>query len=400
MSYLDKLLAGRPVTWKPLGEVAEIKHGTAYKHLHRGKIPVYGSGGIMTYVDQYVYDKPTVLIPRKGSLGNLFYLEEPFWNVDTIYYTKIDSSIIIPKLLYYYLQTQHLEKKNNAGGVPSLTQELLKPILIPIPPRDVQEEIVRVLDRFTELEAELETELEAELEARQKQYAYYRDLLLTSKTGDNIKWITLGEIGEVCMCKRVLKSQTSQDGEVPFFKIGTFGKTADSFIRRQLFEEYKSKYPFPNKGEILLSASGTIGRAVVFNGQDAYYQDSNIVWLHHDESKVLNRYLYYCYQIAKWKVAKGGTIQRLYNNDLLNTKIPVPFPDNIKKSLEEQERIVGILDRLETLAHSISKGLPRELELRRMQYSYYRDLLLTFPLKTNRDTHHETLPDRLHSRDQ
>lgn len=379
MSYLDKLLAGRPVTWKPLGEVAEIKHGTAYKHLHRGKIPVYGSGGIMTYVDQYVYDKPTVLIPRKGSLGNLFYLEEPFWNVDTIYYTKIDSSIIIPKLLYYYLQTQHLEKKNNAGGVPSLTQELLKPILIPIPPRDVQEEIVRVLDRFTELEAELETELEAELEARQKQYAYYRDLLLTSKTGDNIKWITLGEIGEVCMCKRVLKSQTSQDGEVPFFKIGTFGKTADSFIRRQLFEEYKSKYPFPNKGEILLSASGTIGRAVVFNGQDAYYQDSNIVWLHHDESKVLNRYLYYCYQIAKWKVAKGGTIQRLYNNDLLNTKIPVPFPDNIKKSLEEQERIVGILDRLETLAHSISKGLPRELELRRMQYSYYRDLLLTFP---------------------
>ena len=259
---------------------------------------------------------------------------------------------------------------------------------------------MRVLDRFTELEAELETELEAELEARQKQYAYYRDLLLTSKTGDNIKWITLGEIGEVCMCKRVLKSQTSQDGEVPFFKIGTFGKTADSFIRRQLFEEYKSKYPFPNKGEILLSASGTIGRAVVFNGQDAYYQDSNIVWLHHDESKVLNRYLYYCYQIAKWKVAKGGTIQRLYNNDLLNTKIPVPFPDNIKKSLEEQERIVGILDRLETLAHSISKGLPRELELRRMQYSYYRDLLLTFPLKTNRDTHHETLPDRLHSRDQ
>ena len=400
MIYLDKLLAGRPVTWKPLGEVAEIKHGTAYKHLHRGKIPVYGYGGIMTYVDQYVYDKPTVLIPRKGSLGNLFYLEEPFWNVDTIYYTKIDSSIIIPKLLYYYLQTQHLEKKNNAGGVPSLTQELLKPILIPIPPRDVQEEIVRVLDRFTELEAELETELEAELEARQKQYAYYRDLLLTSKTGDNIKWITLGEIGEVCMCKRVLKSQTSQDGEVPFFKIGTFGKTADSFIRRQLFEEYKSKYPFPNKGEILLSASGTIGRAVVFNGQDAYYQDSNIVWLHHDESKVLNRYLYYCYQIAKWKVAKGGTIQRLYNNDLLNTKIPVPFPDNIKKSLEEQERIVWILDRLETLAHSISKGLPRELELRRMQYSYYRDLLLTFPLKTNRDTHHETLPDRLHSRDQ
>lgn len=181
------------------------------------------------------------------------------------------------------------------------------------------------------------------------------------------------------MCKRVLKSQTSQDGEVPFFKIGTFGKTADAFISLQLFEKYKSKYSFPQKGEILLSASGTIGRTVVFDGQDAYYQDSNIVWLHHDESKVLNRYLYYCYQIAKWKVAKGGTIQRLYNNDLLNTIVPIPFPDNIKKSLKEQERIVGILDRFETLAHSISEGLPRELELRRKQYGYYRDLLLDFP---------------------
>lgn len=179
MSYLDKLLAGRPVTWKPLGEVAEIKHGTGYKHLHRGEIPVYGSGGIMTYVDQYVYDKPTVLIPRKGSLGNLFYLEEPFWNVDTIYYTKIDSSIIIPKLLYYYLQTQHLEEKNNAGGVPSLTQNVLKPIPIPIPPLKEQERIVGILDRFETLAHSITEGLPRELELRRMQYSYYRDLLLT-----------------------------------------------------------------------------------------------------------------------------------------------------------------------------------------------------------------------------
>lgn len=383
MSYLDKLLAGRPVTWKPLGEVAEIKRGkrVTKRDLASDKpYPVY-SGGVspMGYYDHYNFPANTVTIVKYGSAGFVNFIEEDFWAND-VCYCIIPKSGILKRYLYHAL----LSKQKDiyavvTDAVPAhLSSEAVKTLSIPIPPRDVQEEIVRVLDRFTELEAELETELEAELEARQKQYAYYRDLLLTSKTGDNIKWITLGEIGEVCMCKRVLKSQTSQDGEVPFFKIGTFGKTADSFIRRQLFEEYKSKYPFPNKGEILLSASGTIGRAVVFNGQDAYYQDSNIVWLHHDESKVLNRYLYYCYQIAKWKVAKGGTIQRLYNNDLLNTKIPVPFPDNIKKSLEEQERIVGILDRFETLAHSISEGLPRELELRRKQYSYYRDLLLTF----------------------
>lgn len=383
MSYLDKLLAGRPVTWKPLGEVAEIKRG---KRVVRKDLMAKGSYAVfqnsltpLGFFDKWNVSQNSCFVVAAGAAGEIGYSRENFWAADDIYYFG-SSGNLIDRYLYHFLLSSKFKitSKVRKASIPRLSRSVLERLEIPIPPRDVQEEIVRVLDRFTELEAELETELETELEARQKQYAYYRDLLLTSKTGDNIKWITLGEIGEVCMCKRVLKSQTSQDGEVPFFKIGTFGKTADSFIRRQLFEEYKSKYPFPNKGEILLSASGTIGRAVVFNGQDAYYQDSNIVWLHHDESKVLNRYLYYCYQIAKWKVAKGGTIQRLYNNDLLNTKIPVPFPDNIKKSLEEQERIVGILDRLETLAHSISKGLPRELELRRKQYSYYRDLLLTF----------------------
>ena len=181
-AYYRDLLLSFPddaVTYLPLGEVCEIKNGSSYKHLHEGEIPVYGSGGIMTYVDQYVYDKPTVLIPRKGSLGNLFYLEEPFWNVDTIYYTKIDSSIIIPKLLYYYLQTQHLEEKNNAGGVPSLTQNVLKPIPIPIPPLEEQERIVGILDRFETLAHSISEGLPRELELRRKQYSYYRDLLLT-----------------------------------------------------------------------------------------------------------------------------------------------------------------------------------------------------------------------------
>lgn len=357
MSYLDKLLAGRPVTWKPLGEVAEIKHGTGYKHLHRGKIPVYGSGGIMTYVDQYVYDKPTVLIPRKGSLGNLFYLEEPFWNVDTIYYTKIDSSIIIPKLLYYYLQTQHLEKKNNAGGVPSLTQELLKPILIPIPPRDVQEEIVRVLDRFTELEAELETELEAELEARQKQYAYYRDLLL-SFPDDAVTYLPLGDVVDIRRGKRVVRKDLAEEGSYAVFQ--------NSLTPLGYFDKWN--VPKDSCFVVAAGAAGEIGysRENFWAADDIYYFESS--------GNLIDRYLYHFLLSSKHMITskvRKASIPRLSRIAL--ERLPIPIPP-----LEEQERIVGILDRFETLAHSITEGLPRELELRRMQYSYYRDLLLTF----------------------
>lgn len=183
---------------------------------------------------------------------------------------------------------------------------------------------------------------------------------------------TLGEVGTVRMCKRILKAQTSTSGDIPFYKIGTFGKAPNSYISRELFEEYQSKYSYPRKGEILISASGTIGRAIIFDGEDAYFQDSNIVWLAHDEIEVLNKYLYYCYQVIKWKVAEGGTIQRLYNDNIRDTTIPIP-------PLAEQTRIVNILDKFDTLTTSLTEGLPQEIELRRKQYEYYREQLLSFP---------------------
>ena len=132
-------------------------------------------------------------------------------------------------------------------------------------------------------------------------------------------------------------------------------------------------------GDVLISASGTIGRSVIFNGIDAYFQDSNIVWIENNEKQVLNKYLFYCYQIAEWEIAEGGTIQRLYNDNLKKTKIPVPYPNDIEKSLKEQERIASILDKFDTLTTSITEGLPKEIELRQKQYEYYRDMLLTFP---------------------
>lgn len=252
----------------------------------------------------------------------------------------------------------------------------LKDTEIPVPPLPVQEEIVRILDSFTELTAELTAELTVELTARKKQYEYYRATLMNFN--EDVEWVPLGSIGRVSMCKRILKNQTTSEGDIPFYKIGTFGKKADAFISRQLFEEYKEKYSFPKKGTILISASGTIGRTVVYDGEPAYYQDSNIIWLEHDESKILNSYLYYCYQLNPWRIAEGGTISRLYNDSVHKTKIPVPYSKDKEKSLKAQQRIVDILDRFDTLCNDISTGLLAEIDKRQKQYEYYRDKLLTF----------------------
>ena len=167
------------IEWKTLGEVCKIKNGKDYKHLSHGDIPVYGSGGIMKYVDEATYNQPSVLIPRKGSLNNLFYVDTPFWNVDTIYYTEINTNHILPKFLYHYLATRELEKMNLAGGVPSLTQTTLKTIPIPLPPLSEQRRIVDILDRFDTLTNSISEGLPKEIALRRKQYAYYRDALLS-----------------------------------------------------------------------------------------------------------------------------------------------------------------------------------------------------------------------------
>lgn len=175
------------VEYKTLDKVLKIKNGKDYKHLKSGNVPVYGSGGIMTYVDTAAYDKPSVLIPRKGSLDKLYYVNRPFWNVDTIFYTEINNRLILPKFVFYFLQTQHLEKLNNAGGVPSLTQSVLNKVKIPVPPLEEQQRIVDILDRFDKLCNDISEGLPAEIEVRQKQYKYYRDKLLTFKPLEEVK---------------------------------------------------------------------------------------------------------------------------------------------------------------------------------------------------------------------
>lgn len=184
--YRDKLLSFEEgeVEWKPLETMAKIKHGKDWKSLGSGSIPVYGSGGVMGYVDTYAYNKPTVLIPRKGSITNIFYEEKPFWNVDTIYYTEIDNSLVIPKYLYHFIKTVNLMALDTGAGRPSLTQAILNKLLIPIPfPKDSakslneQQRITNILDQFDTLTSSISEGLPREIKLRQKQYEYYRDLL-------------------------------------------------------------------------------------------------------------------------------------------------------------------------------------------------------------------------------
>ncbi|MFP6115054.1 restriction endonuclease subunit S [Helicobacter pylori] len=164
-------------------------------------------------------------------------------------------------------------------------------------------------------------------------------------TPSNWQRVRLGDIGKPCMCKRVMKHQTTRYGEIPFYKIGTFGNTADAFISKKLFLEYKTKYSFPKKGDILISASGTIGRAVIYDGKPAYFQDSNIVWIDNDETLVKNDFLFYAYSHVKWNT-EHTTILRLYNDNFRNTLIPLP-------TLNEQIAIANILSALDHYLYSL-----------------------------------------------
>ena len=394
MTNLEKLLDGVEVGWKPLDEVAEIKRGTSITKntSNPGIYPVIAGGQQPAYyIDQFNRNGETITIAGSGAYaGFVMYWNKPIFVSDSFSIKAHDNQVLSRYIYHYLLNIQDkIHKLKSGGGVPHVYAKDVARFLIPIPFPTNQEKslkiqlaIVETLDKFTKLEAELE----AELDCRKRQYDYYRNKLLNSEPSNNkgllsnrTGLIALGKIGEIRMCKRILKQQTSDSGDVPFYKIGTFGKIPNSFISKKLFDEYKSNYNYPNIGDILISASGTIGRAVIFDGKEAYFQDSNIVWLENDETQVINKYLFYCYQIAKWKISEGGTIQRLYNNNLKKVTIPIPYPDDRDKSIAEQQRIVSILDKFDKLTTSISEGLPAEIELRRKQYEYYRNKLLSFP---------------------
>ncbi|MGK4257092.1 restriction endonuclease subunit S [Parabacteroides johnsonii] len=166
------------------------------------------------------------------------------------------------------------------------------------------------------------------------------------------KQIKLRDVGEPLMCKRILKEQTTNEavGNIPFYKIGTFGGNPDAYISKDILEDYKRKYSYPNKGDILISAAGTIGRLVVFDGKPAYFQDSNIVWIGNSETKILNAFLYRVYQTLKWQTSDGGIVSRLYNSDLKN--MTIIFPEN---KIEQQKIADCLLSVDELISTEIAK---------------------------------------------
>lgn len=406
LSYLEKLLNGVDVEWMSLGNIGSFIRGnglqkkdfveSGFPAIHYGQIYTrYGLSADKTFT----YVSPELANKLRKAQRNDLLLATTSENDEDVVKplawlggeAAISGDMMLfrheqnVKYLAHFFQSEMFQKQKmkyiSGAKVRRVSSGDLAKIKTPIPcPNNpekslaIQSEIVRILDTFTALTAELT----AELSMRKKQYNYYRDQLLSFDDGE-VEWKPLGDIGEVRMCKRILKSQTTSEGDIPFYKIGTFGKKPDSYISRSLFNEFKERYSYPNAGEVLISASGTIGRAVIFDGKESYFQDSNIVWIENDEKIILNKYLYYFYQIAKWGVSEGGTIQRLYNENLRKLEIPVPFSGNPEKSLAEQARIVRILDKFDTLTNSITEGLPREIELRQKQYEYYRDMLFSFP---------------------
>lgn len=175
---------------------------------------------------------------------------------------------------------------------------------------------------------------------------------------------TLGSLGKISMCKRILKEETSESGDIPFYKISTFGGIADAFISKDIFEKYRETYSYPKIGDILISAAGTLGKTVIFDGKPSYFQDSNIVWVDNDEKTVINSFLYYFYQTNPWIKTTGSTINRLYNNDIKNLEIS--FPDLIK-----QQSIAAVLSALDKKI-ALNKQINTRLEdMAKTLYDYW-----------------------------
>ena len=224
----------------------------------------------------------------------------------------------------------HLKQQISSANIRNLKSDVFESFEIPLPPLEIQEQIVKEIEGYQKI-----------IDGAKMVVDNYKPTISIKPEWEMIE---LGEIGKISMCKRVFKEQTTDNGDVPFYKIGTFGREPDAFITQELFTEYQTKFSYPKKGDILISTSGTIGKTVVFDGIPAYFQDSNIVWIANNETKISNKFLYYYYQIIKWIPAEGGTIARLYNNLIQETKIPLPSDseqEEIVQRLEQEQELVN-----------------------------------------------------------
>jgi len=252
---------------------------------------------------------------------------------------QVDFRYLHKYLHWTYLAGVTEGIQSHSTGIRNLNGDAYKAIAFNYPPLPEQQLIVALLDEAFAGLATAKSNAERNLQNARALFDSHLEAVF-SQRGEGSVETTLGEIGKVCMCKRIFKEETTAQGDIPFYKIGTFGKEPDAFIPIHIYNEYRTSYPFPKKGAVLVSASGTIGRRVRYDGEPAYFQDSNIVWIDNNESQVLNNYLYHFYGACAWNSTSGATISRLYNDNL--RRISIRFPS----SLHEQGLIVSQLDEL------------------------------------------------------
>ena len=317
-----------------------------------GKYPFYIRSDIPVRSDKYLYDCEAVITIGDGNIGKVFHYVKGKFDLHQRCYKMTDFNGILGKYYYYFFSTNFYERAMRMtakGTVDSVRLDMISKMDIKMPKKISEQkkiaDCLTKLDNLITLHQRKCDEIK-KLKKYMLQNIFPQDGEKVPKIrfgGFNDDWEQrkLGELGSVSMCRRIFKEQTSERGDIPFYKIGTFGAVADAFISKELFEEYKLKYPYPKKGDILISASGSIGRTVEFTGKNEYFQDSNIVWLNHDE-RLSNTFLKCFYSVVKWTGIEGSTIKRLYNDNILNTVINLP-------SIHEQNKIGAYFAKIDNL---------------------------------------------------
>lgn len=409
MSYLDKLLEGVVVEWKTLGEISEIYGGLSgkskadfengnakyisYKNIFFNlnvKYNILESVKISETENQHEVKTGDVLFTGSSETADevgmsssvTTNIDEPVYLNSFSFGVRFNEEIqLIPEFSKYLFRSKFMrtEISKTASGVTryNVSKSRFKKLQIPIPPIDVQKEIVRILDTFTELTAELK----AELKARKKQYNYYREALLSFEEGA-VEWKTLGELFDLKNGYTPSKSNIEywKDGSIPWFRMEDIrqnGRLLGDAIQKVSKSAIKGNKLF-KENSIIISTSATIGEYALITIPFLCNQRFTSLSLKNEFKNILEiKFLfYYSFVIGEW-CKNNVTIGNFAGVDMGGfKKIKIPIPP-----LAEQERIVTILDKFDTLTTSIIDGLPKEIELRKKQYEYYRDLLLTFPKK-------------------
>ena len=326
-----------------------------------------------------------ILISITADIGICSFVDDslikPAFINQHIALVRLDGELVHSRFIAYFLSSHQIQKlfkgSTDQGAKAGMNLDAVRKIKTAIPPLEEQTAIANVLSdvdaMFGSLEAliakkqAIKTATMQQLltgHTRLPQFATHPDGsskgYKTSELGKIPKdWeaATLGQISEVRMCKRVLSMQTSETGDIPFFKIGTFGEQPDAYIKFGVYEDFRKKYSFPKVGDILISAAGTLGKTVVYDGKPAYFQDSNIVWLDINKAKLLNEYLYHYYKVIKWASSEGSTIARLYNGIIRASLIALP-------SLQEQTAIATILSDMDEDIQTLKARLAKTRDLK------------------------------------